>query len=559
MDAERDVFSETAFAHLGWDITRLKHRQLSVAHLDVLRRGLARFPPALQQLVLLVPEKPRSRESLSRMDVVGLLVAGMGEFEECWFDRFKTELAAVDFMGREFFNTLSNQDSLGELSHRFEKECPQLQKLFLELVIGEHTADNKLRTVEVKLEWTLILASAIGKVRNKNRVGFASTLYTLWRSLGVPEDAINVLASLGLSLSSKDGAKKTRRQVEAQRGSLAAILRKPNAVMDSCIVFDNIDISLSSRSFNKDEVNVRHRLVHVTAASVMYFRECSRALVLLPMPRPALVPVTALFASPECQARLISRVACVLHHTLHAYKTVVICGRHEAPAPWVDYGSLTQTRRQALPVFWLEEGKIDHMYEFAKDVCGRYSTKSRPASRLHFVGDCFSLQKLIAVRELVAGEGLGTARCDFEDFSMILVPGWFHLYWNVFLGSVLQSDRDLLQLMVEVAGLKNVKLHSDIGSCFNDMDHLVTFIFPVAVVRLFRYFAEHVAPGLGIKVEAMAETEVMMHFSLFVSHTVAELQCNVEVLEWQRLCRLVLCSLCTDLCASQLQQRITSR
>lgn len=96
-----------------------------------------------------------------------------------------------------------------------------------------------------------ILASAIGKVRNKNRVGFATTLYTLWRSLGVPEDAINLLANLGLSLSAKDGAKKTRKRVEAQRATLAATLRKPAALTVSCIVFDNIDISFGSRSFQQ--------------------------------------------------------------------------------------------------------------------------------------------------------------------------------------------------------------------------------------------------------------------------------------------------------------------
>ncbi len=168
---------------------------------------------------------------------------------------------------------------------------------------------------------------------------------------------------------------------------------------------------------------MRHRLIHVTAASVIDVRERPRASIFASTPRPALLPVVALFAGPECQARIISRVACVVHHTLHAYKTVVVCGKREAPAPWVDCGSTTRTQRQALPIFWLEEGKVDYMYEFAKDVIGRCSTSSRPALRLHFVGDCFSLQKLIAVRELVARESLGTAHCDFEDCSMILVPG----------------------------------------------------------------------------------------------------------------------------------------
>ncbi len=138
-------------------MTRLKHRELPVADLDVLSRGLALLPPALQQLALLVPEKPRSRESLSRTDAVRLLAAGVGEFEECSFGRFKTELAVVDFMGKQFFEALSSRGALGELSSRFKKECPQLQKLFLELIIGEHTADNKLRTAEVKLQWTLFL------------------------------------------------------------------------------------------------------------------------------------------------------------------------------------------------------------------------------------------------------------------------------------------------------------------------------------------------------------------------------------------------------------------
>jgi hypothetical protein len=29
--------------------------------------------------------------------------------------------------------------------------------------------------------------------------------------------------------------------------------------------------------------------------------------------------------------------------------------------------------------------EIDHVYEFAKDVIGRYSVASRPAQRVHFV------------------------------------------------------------------------------------------------------------------------------------------------------------------------------
>ncbi len=71
----------------------------------------------------------------------------------------------------------------------------------------------------------------------------------------------------------------------------------------------------------------------------------------------------------------------MVHHTLHDFETVVACGKREAPPSWVNCGSLQRTRRQALPVFWLEEGKIDHMYEFAKDVIGRYSVASRPAQR----------------------------------------------------------------------------------------------------------------------------------------------------------------------------------
>ncbi len=67
----------------------------------------------------------------------------------------------------------------------------------------------------------------------------------------MPEDAINLLANLGLSLSAKDGAKKTRKRVEAQRATLAATLRKPAALTVSCIVFDNIDISFGSRSFQQ--------------------------------------------------------------------------------------------------------------------------------------------------------------------------------------------------------------------------------------------------------------------------------------------------------------------
>jgi hypothetical protein len=154
------------------------------------------------------------------------------------------------------------------------------------------TSNNTLRTEEIKFEWMLILASAIGKVRNKNRVGFATTLYALWNSLGVPEMAINVLANLGL-------AKKTREQVTAERAKLAVIMRKARTVNESCVVFDNIDVSLGSRSFSKAEVEVRHRLIHVTAASVLFFQDTLVALFAQPQPRPLVLAVSALFSGPE--------------------------------------------------------------------------------------------------------------------------------------------------------------------------------------------------------------------------------------------------------------------
>ncbi len=119
-----------------------------------------------------------------------------------------------------------------------------------------------------------------------------------------PEVAINVLANLGLSLSAKDGAKKTREQVTAERTKLAVIMRKARTVNESCVVFDNIDVSLGSRSFSKAEVEVRHRLIHVTAASVLFFQDTPVALFAQPQPRPLVLAVSALFSGPDCQTRL---------------------------------------------------------------------------------------------------------------------------------------------------------------------------------------------------------------------------------------------------------------
>jgi hypothetical protein len=111
------------------------------------------------------------------------------------------------------------------------------------------------------------------------------------------------------------------------------------------------------RSFSKAEVEVRRRLIHVTAASVLFFQDTTVALFAQPQPRPLVLAVSALFSGPDCQMRLLSRVASMVHHTIHDFETVVACGKREAPPSWI-CGSLQRTRRQALPVFWLEEGRL---------------------------------------------------------------------------------------------------------------------------------------------------------------------------------------------------------
>ncbi len=541
--AVRDIVSETGLASLGWDVTELKHGVGPEVALEAVAGGLGQLPAVLRQLLLLVPETPRSGEALSRIDVAMSLIGGLKQFEELYFEALKCELAAVDDMAHRFFSpsTLSQQSGLASLAEQFKGACPRLQKLFEELAIGDHTAKNTLRTEDMKLESVLILCSAIGKVRNKNRVGFAVALHVLWKSLDLSADAINVLASLGLSVSAKDGAKRQRVQVDVERGRLATFLRKAMSATESCVVFDNVDMSIGSRSFKKLEVDVRQRLLHLTAASIIFLRAPPFVPRLVPVQRPSVLPLAALFADAECQQRILARVCDVLHHTLHGHGgSLIICGKLEAPSPWVNKGSLERSRRQALPLFWLEEGKVDHMYQFCQDIRSRYSTVARPAQWVHIVGDCFSLQKLLLVRELIVGENAEQVRADPEDFCMIFVPGWFHLYWNVFLGSVLQSDRDMLQSMVEIAGLKNVRLHQDISTCFNDIDHLVTLLYPVAVVRLFRFFVSVVAPKLGTSLKDLSEAQVMQNFTLFISHTVVGLLDCTVVLEWQRMCRLVL-------------------
>ena len=302
-----------------------------------------------------------------------------------------------------------------------------------------------------------------------------------------------------------------------------------------CVVFDNIDVMLGTRSFVKAEVDSRSRLIHVTAASVIYHSPQVKG---LGTDRPVgPLPYTSLFANSSCQQRLVGAICHVAHEVLHPFgHSVLGCGKLEAPSRPYDFGSLERTRRQALPVYWLEEGKIDDMYVFTKEILGRF----RDGTQVHLVGDCFSLQKLLSVRELLYGENL-SVRPDPEDFHVVLVPGWFHLYWNVFLGSLLSSDRDLLELMIEIGDRRNLKLHKDIGTCFNDVDHIATLLLPVVIVRLFRFFRETVAPAAGVDLSRLPEREVVQRFTLFVVGTVNSLgraTGSGPVTEWQRYCRV---------------------
>jgi hypothetical protein len=61
---------------------------------------------------------------------VALLVEGMAEFESRLYDTLKTELSAVDFMARKFFETLSAQGELADLSSQFKAQCPQLEFIY---------------------------------------------------------------------------------------------------------------------------------------------------------------------------------------------------------------------------------------------------------------------------------------------------------------------------------------------------------------------------------------------------------------------------------------------
>lgn len=540
--AERELFSETALSGLGWDVTHLKRREVPWGSADAFEKLNVLSDP-LRQLVLLFAETPRSAGDLARSNVVALLVQGLLECEVAREELLVGELALVNSLGDKFFSVLDGGQSLADLSASFAARCPQLCHLLGELVIGQHTAANTRRTPAVKMEWAMILATAIGKVRNVRSCAFAAPLYVVWRSLGVPVDGINVLANLGLSLSAKDGAAKLKEEVEAERRKLARALKTDGAAAGVCVVFDNIDVALGTKSFVKAEVDKRSRLIHVTAASVIHLDKSAATNLGGARPNGPL-PLVSLFADSRSQERLTAAVCGVLHEVLHPFgRGMIGCQKLEAPLEHVHFGSLAQSRRQALPIAWLEEGKVVDMYDFAKGVLDRF----RPGAQVHFVGDCFSLQKLLAVRELLYGENL-SGRADPEDFPIVLVPGWFHLYWNVFLGSLLHSDRDLMELLVETADLRNLKLHKDIGTCFNDVDRIATVLFPVVVVRLFEFFRETVAVQEKINLGRLSEKEVMLRFTLFITCTVKELGSGAggaksavrPVLEWQRYCRVVL-------------------
>jgi hypothetical protein len=78
----------------------------------------------LQQLVLLVPETPRSPTELSLDVVVALLVEGVKECEVQRTEALNRELAAVDRIGVDFFGSLAMDGTLEHLSAEFARTCP---------------------------------------------------------------------------------------------------------------------------------------------------------------------------------------------------------------------------------------------------------------------------------------------------------------------------------------------------------------------------------------------------------------------------------------------------
>ena len=189
--AARDLFCETVLSERGWRVTELKHKALpeaTVQHQEL----LSSLSDPLRQLALLFAETPRSPSELSRGTVTALVVEGLKECETLRGEALNQELAAINRIGEEFFGSLTMDSTLERLSADFARRCPILRQLLSGLAIGPHTAANTLRTPAVKMDWMLVLASAIGKVRNVRHCGFATALYGVWSSLGVPGDAIDI-------------------------------------------------------------------------------------------------------------------------------------------------------------------------------------------------------------------------------------------------------------------------------------------------------------------------------------------------------------------------------
>ncbi len=543
--AERASVSDAELGARNWDITSLKHRSRPASNIDHLSRHLDGLPDALKQLLLLVPEPPVRDSTLSRFAALCLLSEGLDCHDQRSNQDLQGELSKLEWSAGKFSESISeNNEGLASLSASFKEDCPRLRALFSELTIGPHAGANTLRTIDVKMDSALIIASAIGKVRNQRNSSLAHLLYLLWKSLGVPVKAINAMACLGLSLSDKDGRVKLQDLVEKERAKLQRALMRQGSVAASCVVFDNIDFMTGTKSFVKTVVD-SHKLHHVTAASVVFFRNmeflppvASRPIQRLPL------SIDCLFADDMCQSRIVVSICESLHRTLHEHGSSFLLCRAEAPPPIVDVGLLQRSKRQAFPIFRLEEGKVDHMYVFVREILAKYPRDST----VYFVGDCFSLQKLLSVRELLNAERLAERDHhdrpvdDQEDGGMVLVPGFFHLYWNVFLGSILQSDRDLLLLMVQISGLSNVVLHKNIATCFNDMDRLASVVYPVVCARLYCFFRDEIVPALGLSLKQMREGESMLRFSMFVTQTVKSMTASPDspVEEWQRLCRVVL-------------------
>lgn len=241
--ARQALVAETALSKIWQFMQTMKDAPLPECPDFLEQLGSPLFPCEWGSLLLRLPENPHAG-GLSRMEAVQFLLSGWTVTVKLWCLACLDELKSLD--GR-VVAWVKAKGELGDLAAEFTESCPLLDELFSRLVVWDSRVyDNKKKTADFKREVFVLLACALGKLRTQQASALGCHLFRLWRQLGVPNDAIDCLAALGLSVTCKRGKEEELRLVKAAQNQLLHLTRKRGSGQLYYGSVDNLDENYKS-------------------------------------------------------------------------------------------------------------------------------------------------------------------------------------------------------------------------------------------------------------------------------------------------------------------------